>query len=446
MNLRDILLSHSNKTALLDLNGNSLNYKELVVNAETACVSIKQSRSLVFIEADSSFDVIYVYLGCLLLGHVPLMLDAELSENLKNSLIKIYQPNYIFAKAQFSEYSQNNHNLNDALALLLSTSGSTGSPKLVKLTINNVIENAKSIATYLSLTPSDRAITNLPLNYSYGLSVLNSHLYSGASVVVTNDTLFSKEFWTAVNELGVTSLAGVPYTYEMYKRLRIQNMPLTNIRYLTQAGGKMSSTTIEEFFLLCESRGWDFYIMYGQTEATARMSYLSPDKLPSKIDSIGRAIPGGQFVISKHLDNDSVGEIIYHGRNVMLGYATSLADLSKGDELNGILHTGDLGYIDQDGDLYITGRNSRFIKIFGLRFNLDQVENAIKAQGYVVVVGGVDDHLKVVTTCEVDVKSIKKFVIDTFKLNHRAITVEYVHEIITKSSGKVDYQAIFGEL
>lgn len=441
--VKDILLSHSNKVALLDDTGREITYRALVEESIKISSHIEQRKSLVVIESSQSLDSIFMYVGCLLSGHVPLILDAGLAESLKRSLLDEYLPNYIFSEGVLTRYSGKEHSMHEDLALLLSTSGSTGAPKLVKLTMQNILANASSISSYLNIGQRDRAILNLPIHYSFGLSILNSHLTVGASIVVTAESLFSKSFWNLVKNYNVTSISGVPYTFEMLKRLKLHEMELPSIRYLSQAGGKMSEKMIEWFHTLCKSKGWDLFIMYGQTEATARMSYLNPSKLPEKIGSVGQAIPQGQFDIVASAQ-DKTGEIIYSGPNVMMGYANRLDDLANGDELKGILHTGDIGYKDSDGDLYITGRSSRFIKIYGLRFNLDQIENTIKNLGYDVAVGGGDDILKVVTSQPENLDKIKSFIIETFKINHRAVSIEAIEAIVTTQSGKIDYKAMFG--
>lgn len=158
--------------------------------------------------------------------------------------------------------------------MLLTTSGSTGSPKLVRLSKENILENAKSIAQYLDIDQNERAITSLPMHYSYGLSVINSHLISGATILLTEDSYIQRDFWVFAREQRVTSFSGVPFTYEILKKMKFWNRNLPTLRTLTQAGGKLSNELIEYFAKNAKLRDVNFYVMYGQTEATARMSYL----------------------------------------------------------------------------------------------------------------------------------------------------------------------------
>jgi acyl-CoA synthetase (AMP-forming)/AMP-acid ligase II len=265
--------------------------------------------------------------------------------------------NYSLVKLNFNiQYS-----LHPDLALLLTTSGSTGSPKLVRISYQNLMCNSNSIVEYLKINEKERPITTLPMNYSYGLSIINSHLVAGSTILLTSKSIDEKEFWDFLKNERATSISGVPYTYEMLKRLKFLRMTFPYLNTLTQAGGKLNADLNFEFAKFCEQTNKRFFIMYGQTEATARMSYLPPEYTISKIGSMGIPIPGGQFILTdekgKELEGDNVvGELVYKGRNVSMGYAITCEDLAKGDENNGILKTGDLAKRDKDNFYYIVGR------------------------------------------------------------------------------------------
>ncbi|MEQ4715083.1 AMP-binding protein [Nonomuraea sp. B19D2] len=269
------------------------------------------------------------------------------------------------------------------LAVLLATSGSTGNPKLVRLSRQAVLANAAAIATALSITPDEIAPTSLPLHYSYGLSVLNSHLAAGATVMLTEAGLLERSFWTHLDAHRCTSLAAVPYQYEMLRRLRYERSEHPTLATLTQAGGRLSPELVTEFAAKADR----FFVMYGQTEATARIAVLPPDRLADKPGSAGPAIPGGRLTVDE-------GEIVYHGPNVMMGYAETAADLARGDDLGGVLRTGDLGRLDSDGFLYLTGRLKRIAKVFGVRVNLDDVERLLRGSVPVAATSG-DDRVTV---------------------------------------------------
>lgn len=334
-------------------------------------------HSLVFCLCNNEPGAILGYLTFLDRGIVPVMLDASKDMELMNRLLAIYKPSYIwlptsvyspvYGKIEYSafnytltSYSNDPIELHSELAVLLTTSGSTGSPKLVRLSYDNIRSNAESIAEYLNITVDERPVTSLPMYYSYGLSVINSHLLKGATILLTDKPVIQKEFWTFVKEQRATSIAGVPYTYEMLKRLRIFRMDLPELKTMTQAGGKLNADLAKEYMEQAAASGKKFIVMYGQTEATARMSYLPFDRALEKYSSIGIAIPGGSFSLIDERgdeieDVNKDGELVYTGANVSLGYAECREDLAKGDENSGVLYTGDIARRDEDGFYYITG-------------------------------------------------------------------------------------------
>ena len=287
--------------------------------------------------------------------------------------------------------------------MLISTSGSTGSPKLVRQTYTNIEENTRSIIQYLGITDSERAITTLPMNYVYGLSVLNTHLYAGAALILTDLVCYSKKFWDLFRSQEATSFAGVPFMYEMLDKLRFtKKIEVPSLRYMTQAGGKLSPDLQKKVSEYARDTGRKFVVMYGASEATARMGYLPMEYALEKEGSMGIAIPGGRFALLGEDDQefdepDRVGEMIYYGPNVTLGYAQQRADLAKGDENHGRLVTGDMARRDADGFYYIVGRKKRFVKILGKRVNLDEMERLLKKNfdSIDIACAGADDRLGV---------------------------------------------------
>jgi len=335
----------------------------------------------------------------------------------------------------------------DDLALLLTTSGSTGSPKLVRLSYDNMLSNAQSIAEYLSITSVERPITTLPMNYSFGLSIINSHLLKGATLLLTSYSIMQKEFWHFLKTEQATSMSGVPYTYEMLKRLRFFRMDLPSLKTLTQAGGKLNVELNKEFSEFCRSTDKRFFVMYGQTEATARMSYLPCEQSLSKLGSIGVAIPGGAFNLINEDgvlidETDRVGELVYRGRNVSLGYAECGDDLILGDENQGELQTGDLAKKDDDNYYYIVGRKKRFIKLFGNRVNLDETERLLKNLMHDCACTGVDDKMVIFITEADRLDEVKKYISTRTGINHSAFVVKHVETIPKNSSGKTIYSKL----
>jgi acyl-CoA synthetase (AMP-forming)/AMP-acid ligase II len=390
------------------------------------------------------------------------LLAANTDWELVSNLIKLYRPDYVWRSGEESDraiYEYEDYRLiqrtverkitiNRELALLLPTSGSTGSPKMVRLTGNNVDANASSIAQYLKLDHTDRPITSMPMHYSYGLSIINSHLKVGATILLTDDSFITRPFWDFFKEYAATSFAGVPYIYETLRRLKFFDMSLPSLKTMTQAGGKLTPEFVLEFVEFSRKKGIDFYVMYGQTEATARISYLPPKDNLSKYKSMGIAIPGGELSLidddGKTITRSGVdGELVYRGPNVMLGYAEKEEDLAKGDDMHGELKTGDVAQFDEDGYFYITGRMKRFIKIYGERVNLDAVEHYLKSLGYVCVCGGKDDLLCVATTDSGKTQEIKNTILSKFGYHHNAVRVIEVKDIIKSSSGKILYEQMF---
>jgi acyl-CoA synthetase (AMP-forming)/AMP-acid ligase II len=324
------------------------------------------------------------------------------------------------------------------LALLLSTSGSTGSAKLVRLSLANLEANAESIAQYLQLTPADRPITSLPMTYSYGLSVINSHLDAGATIVFMEDGVLRRSFWDAIDQYGCTSLAGVPYTYQLLLQAGLLKTRGSSLKQLTQAGGRLDERYVQQMLELADARGWKFFVMYGQTEATARISYVPFEHLRQKLGSVGIAIPNGSLST-----DEQTGELLYSGSNVMLGYAECREDLTKGDELHRILRTGDLARLDADGYVYITGRLKRFLKLFGKRYNLDDMERVIsRDSGSPVACFGTDDLLQIAVQDCANPDDVREITCKMFELPRTAVSVIVVSALPRTLNGKLDYQSL----
>ena len=374
------LEKYTNNTAIL-VSQTRITYQELLSVADELGSQVKQ-RCLVLIACTNSFSSLAGYVGFMRAGIVPLLISNKIDDQLLLKVIESYQPDCLYLPLEKSVLFQNfetlykhedyelkknnfdsSYRLHDDLALLLSTSGSTGSPKYVRQSYRNIESNTAAIVNYLGITEEDRAITTMPMNYTYGLSIINTHLYRGASIILTEDSLINKRFWEAFSNNQATTLAGVPYIFEILKKLRFKKMDLANLKYITQAGGKLEQELCVEFAKICTQKNIKFYIMYGQAEATARISYLPWEQVLQKPGSIGIPIPGGKIWLE---DGDGMvikeefmaGELVYQGDNVTLGYAKNRFDLQKGDENLGILYTGDLAKRDHDNHYYIVGRKN----------------------------------------------------------------------------------------
>ena len=265
-------------------------------------------------------------------------------------------------------------------AQIIFTSGSTGRPKGVVLSHKNIIVNTGSIIEYLCLSEKDIIEVVLPFYYCYGLSLLHTHLRVGGSVVLNNNFILTGKVLNDLNKYNCTGFAGVPSHFQILlrKTKNFKNLVFPSLRYVTQAGGKLHNSFIEEF--ISSFPVIDFYVMYGQTEATARLSYLHPEDLKNKQGSIGKGIPGVELIVvnkkGEKVSPGETGEIIARGENIMLGYLNDTETTSEVIK-NGWLYTGDLGTTDEDGYIYITAREKEIIKVFGNRVSPKEIEEVI---------------------------------------------------------------------
>ncbi len=431
-------------------------------------------RTLVFVVCTNRAACVAGYLGFLNAGIVPLLVEDGLDDALMQNLLRTYSPTHVWAPCGESErfpgylpaYSQEGYELleidgqadgsaafgggeglDDELALLVSTSGSTGTPKLVRLSARNIVSNADSIAEYLGIDGNERAITSLPMSYVYGLSVIHSHVRKGASLVLTELPCYTGGFWKRFEACGCTSFAGVPFMYEMLDKLKFTAKPAPEgLRTMTQAGGKLSVDLQDKFAAYAAREGLEFVVMYGASEATARMGYLPPSCAVDKRGSMGIAIPGGRFELVD-VDGQVIaeahkpGELVYYGDNVSLGYATSRAELALGDVNGGRLETGDIAERDEDGFYYVVGRKKRFIKMLGKRMNLDDVEVLLKSalETIDVACSGKDDLLSVFVVDETLVAPARDAVVERLQVNPRMVKIGVLPEIPKNASGKTLY-------
>lgn len=410
-------------------------------------------KELVLLLCDHVIEIVAAYMAALQAGHAVMLLNVSTNLELLQQIVATYHPKWIVGSNEqaiagylkqesFWGREQNSEVIiHPELAVLLSTSGTTGSQKFVRLSYTNLQSNAEAIVQYLSIDPNERGILNLPLSYSYGLSILNSHFQVGAAVLLTGESVVAKPFWDFVRQGQATSLPGVPFTYRMLERVGFFKMNLPYLRTLTQAGGRLEERLVRLFGEYAREQGKRFFVMYGQTEAAPRISYIPCERVLDKTGCIGIPIPGGRLELSS-----DTGELVYYGDNVMLGYAETLEDLAKGDESGGILYTGDTATVDEEGFFTITGRMKRFIKLFGLRINLDEVEKKLEVllQQPIACTGN-DDRMLIVTESSQHVADIKRYIDQLYKLHSTAYKVIMVDEIPRLTNGKINYQSLKDE-
>jgi long-chain acyl-CoA synthetase len=409
-------------------------------------------KSLVILYLDNTIDSIEVFFGFMASKHALAMLSLDLAPTLKNELEESYSPQFIYDKSRddiagytlqndiFIKDNANDYPIDPQIKVLLSTSGTTGSPKFVKLSEQNLLQNALSIIDYLPIVQTDVCPLNLPIYYSYGLSILTTNAISGGAIVCGIKDVLNKDFWVDFEKLGFTSLAGVPYVYEILHRIGFTKKSYPSLRYLTQAGGKLNEKLVRVFHEYVLDQNIDFFVMYGQTEATARMSYFNTQKYPDKIGTVGQAIHNGSFEVDYETN-----ELIYNGPNVFGGYATGFTDLNEYHH-TGKLRTGDIALIDEDNFVSITGRLKRFVKILGSRINLDEIEQALKNQfGSVtfVCVGKEDQFLQIVSTSgAIEKTEVSTFIKEYFKIHPAYIRYRYLDTIPLTANGKINYNAL----
>lgn len=445
----------NDKVAAIDDSGRSITYGE-ICDFSTEFAKQLPQRSLIFILSENCTGSLLGYTAALSNRIVPLVISAATEEGLYNHLYELYQPEYLWmpqAKAEGKEivFSAWDYCLvktgnqptpmYEELSLLLPTSGSTGSPKLVRHSFCNIESNADNVRRMFKLDGSEKAMAILPMHYTMGLSVIASHLLAGATLLLSNRSLLDKGFWATLKE--ATSFTGVPYSYEILTKMRFTRMDLPKLKVITQGGGKLTEAMWNTLAQYAADKGKQFIATYGQSECTARMAYLPAELALQKVCSIGIAEPGGQLSIiddngHEPFEGEAQGEMVYRGDNVTLGYATCREDLLKGDENHGLMHTGDLARRDADGCYFIIGRLKRFLKIYGLRIGLDEVERMIKAEYKTDCYCKGDDEKLVVLVIDARLQEVlPTFIEEKTHLFHQRVEVQVVKEILRNEAGKI---------
>lgn len=409
MNVFDFLFEHSyalEKDFVLGSN-QYISFKNLheVCNklAEKLKSLIGENNQVIILSENSVFQIT-AYLSILKSGNICVPLNPVIENENLNQILNRTSANYAFVSKRYKEKYKSfgftildddfiksaeleiyapdlsNEFEDQRLAEIIFTSGSTGDQKGVLLTHKNIIANTRSIIDYLRLSSEDTVEVVLPFYYCYGLSLLHTHLKVGGSIVMNNNFIFIGSVLNDINKYKCTGFAGVPSHYQILLRKTrdFKTSKFPSLRYVTQAGGKLHVTFINEFVAAFPEI--EFFVMYGQTEATARLSYLSPEKLLEKNGSIGKGIPG---VILRVVDENGdiiapgqTGEIIAKGDNIMQGYLNDPEDSAKALK-DGWLYTGDLAQVDEDGYIFIQSRKKEIIKVGGVRISPQEIEEVI---------------------------------------------------------------------
>ncbi len=433
-------LSAENAGPALVFPDHKLSYAALSAEVDATTTRMGGGKKLVALEAEPSADFIISYLAAFKAGHAVALLppgDAAAAE----SFHRDFMPDISFALAdgawKTTEHGAGNQQaLHADLAVMLATSGTEGRPRWVRLSRGNIAANAASIVEYLDLAHDDRVALALPFQYSYGLSVLNSHLVAGGSIAFCGGSVVAEGFMETAAQLGCTGLAGVPYTFELLERISFRNRMWPQLRYMTSAGGHLPPELVMLYASAMQAHGGRFFAMYGQTEATARMAYLPPEQAASHPDCIGIAIPGGSFRIAAGTGKE--GELFYRGPNVMMGYATRRDDLARGAEFSE-LATGDMAVMTEAGNIRLVGRASRFSKIAGLRIGHEAIEWALRARGIACAVTGTDEMVTVHAEAA-EGEDVRSCAAAAGGIPARCVAVRHHESLPRLSSGKIDYR------
>ena len=462
--LFDIDKKPASALAAIDDAGGQLTYGELV-NLRGELSAVLPERELVYCLCENKVGALAGFLALYDCKDVCLLLSAHIDKALLGVLHDTYSPSYYWMPetkvADFGYETVYNYKgfslcktgnkapeMHPDLSMLMTTSGTTGSPKLVRHKYGNIESNAKNVAKVFGWTPEDRGIIDLPMQYTMGLNVINSHLYAGATVLLIEANLMNPKYWKFIKEQRGSNFTGVPFSYEILNRLHIQKMDLPHLITLAEGGGKLSDTLFAFFANYAEENGKRFIATFGTTETSARLAYLPPECATTHIGSIGKAIPEGRLILvndngQEITEADVEGELRYEGPNVTMGYGTCIEDLTKGDEFCGVYETGDIAKMDADGFFYIVGRKKRFLKLFGLRVSLDQSERIISEPfGIECACTGDDTKMRIYITREDLKENARQLIADKTGLKTACFEVNVIDAIPHFESGKINYREL----
>jgi acyl-coenzyme A synthetase/AMP-(fatty) acid ligase len=467
MSLFKSISNYGDNVALISELTGPLTYNDLIKKTDVIQKYVPE-RSLVFLISKNTVAPLICYIASIRNNCIVMLVDVKTSRADILNLVETYKPSFLVVPINWFENSttdgltileniydysiyrtnyQKLPKMNNDLSVLLPTSGSMGSPKYVRLSHQNLKANADSIINFLKMESKDRTVTTMTYSYSFMLSIINTHIESGASILVCDYSVTQKKFWEQFKNNKVTSLSGVPYIFDIFLKLGLNKIYTPFLRTFTHAGGKLDNKSAKKILEFCEQNNIKFTMMYGQTEATARMAYLDWRDAPKKIGSIGKSIPFTKMWLEnkkgeKVKKSGEVGELIFKGKNVSMGYANNCNDLNKTDENKGILRTGDLAIKDQDGFFYIIGRKSRDIKLFGHRINLDEIEQILFEKGYNCSCCGSDNEVTIFHVDSTYNSEILEYISKTINIHPDCFKLKHIKKFPLNENGKVSYKKL----
>lgn len=457
-------LIDKNRIAAIDDLGSSIKYGELVEDTYRFR-NIIPRRSIVFFMCKNTVGALSAYVSMIENEIVPVTLSESIDGDLFNKLLSMYRPQYICSHISVAKrygfdtvYEEKNYvylstgfppyEINNDLQLLMTTSGSTGSPKLVRYKKGNLEANAKNVSAAWGWTQDEKPICDLSMNYTMGLNVINTHLYAGATLLLVTANLTDGKYWKFIKDNKATNFTGVPFSYDILWKLRFYHMDLPHLTTLSEGGGKLNDSMFKEIAKFSQNSGKRFIASFGTTETSARLAMLPSNMALKKIGSIGKAIPEGELILfddegNKIEENVAEGELGYRGPNVTMGYATTMVDLSRGDDFKGLYKTGDIARRDKDGFYYIVGRKSRFLKMLGYRVSLDDCERLIEGKFNIeCACGGTDEHMTIYVKNFDRLEEIKNYLSDKIGIYSSMFSVVLVDKIPRNDTGKILYNKI----
>ncbi|KXH84303.1 AMP-binding protein [Chryseobacterium kwangjuense] len=412
-------------------------------------------KGLIFLYNDNQLPSVEVLLNFYGTAHAIAVLGQKLHPEFKERLEAEYRPKYIFDPSreevlgyelkEFSEtvkiFAKKDYQpevvIHPEIKILLSTSGTTGVPKLVKLSDENLYQNAISILQYMPIQGTDVVPLNVPINFVYGFSIFTTNCMRAGRIVCTDKDIMQKAFWDEMEEYGYSTLGGVPYLYENLNRIGFFRKDSASLRYMTHTGGVINAELRKTIFNYCHEFEKQFFAQYGQTEAGGRMAYLTTDGLLEEETSIGTPVHGGSFEIDSETD-----ELLFLHSSISGGYANKLEDLATYEQPK-LLRTGDTARRGHNGLYYITGRIKRIMKLFGIRLNLDEVEFILKneLEGNTFVCLNANDKKIIVLydNKDIDPQIITETIKNKLRINPQYVRTEHIESFPLSQNGKINY-------